>query len=412
MIKCSLPFTSLPSFTTNATVLHITIMNQTSQTRSFTRDRFTWLAYLMLAFYSFFQAGLGPVMPFLRSELGLNFTTAGFHFSAFALGMVLAGSTGDHFAGKWGRAAVFWGGVVGMAAGALAFLLAQKVALTIAATFIMGFSGTLSLVIIQAALSDHHGDQRAIALTEANVAASLSALLVPIFIGFFQLAQLGWRLALSSAILALIIIAWRFHAVPIPQNEVNSQEKLNSEGRLPLVYWIYWLVIVLGVAIEWCLVFWGAEYLAGTIGLPKTAAVAAMSAFFLAMVIGRYAGSRLTRRAPTEFLLFLALGITLVGFTIFWAVHLPPLNLVGLFLAGLGVSNLYPLTLSRCTSVAPDQADKASARVTLGTGSAIFIAPLLLGWTADQTGIASAFAIVFLFIGSALAAIFLANSRS
>lgn len=384
-------------------------MTSFPQGSTFVRDRFTWLAYLLLAYYAYLQAALGPLMPFLRAELDLSYTFGGFHFSAFALGMVLAGASGDRFVGRWGRAAVFWGGAIGMAAGAIGFALARMVALTIAAAFFMGFLGTLLLVMIQAALSDHHDHQRAIALTEANVAASLSAMLVPIFIGLFQRIQVGWRFSLIIPVIALSLIAWRFHNTAIPELRRIGKETIGSTDRLPFIYWIYWLVIVIGVAIEWCLVFWGAEYLANAVGLTNTAAATAMSAFFLAMVIGRFSGSRLARRYPTGKLLLLALVVALIGFGVFWLIRLAPISLIGLFVAGLGVSNLYPLTLSLCTSVASEQADKASARITLGTGLAIFFAPFVLGWTADQLGIANAFAIVTILIFIALGTTFTAN---
>ncbi len=38
--------------------------------RTFSRDRFTWLAYLFLAFYGYLLNALGPVTPFLKDELG------------------------------------------------------------------------------------------------------------------------------------------------------------------------------------------------------------------------------------------------------------------------------------------------------------------------------------------------------
>ena len=43
---------------------------------SFTRDRFTWLAYLALAYFAYVQATLGPLMPFLRDELGMSYTVS------------------------------------------------------------------------------------------------------------------------------------------------------------------------------------------------------------------------------------------------------------------------------------------------------------------------------------------------
>jgi len=80
---------------------------------SFTRDRFTWLAYGMLAYFAYMQAALGPLMPFLRDELHLSYTVSGLHLSAFALGMVLAGSLGDHLVQWWGRKVVFGAAVPG-----------------------------------------------------------------------------------------------------------------------------------------------------------------------------------------------------------------------------------------------------------------------------------------------------------
>ena len=55
----------------------------------FLRDRFTWLAYLMLAYFAYLQAVLGPLVPFLRDELHLSYTVSGLHLSAFSIGMVL-----------------------------------------------------------------------------------------------------------------------------------------------------------------------------------------------------------------------------------------------------------------------------------------------------------------------------------
>jgi MFS family permease len=165
-----------------------------SQSSPFVRDRFTWLAYLMLAYFAYLQTSLGPLMPFLRAELDLNYSSAGLHFSAFALGMILAGLTADRFVRRWGRRLVFWGGGAGMAVSALCLGLSRQAALTIASAFLMGWLRANLVVVIQATLSDRHGEQRAVALTESNLAASLSAGLVPLFIGAFQRLGVGFWL--------------------------------------------------------------------------------------------------------------------------------------------------------------------------------------------------------------------------
>ncbi|HXV41699.1 MAG TPA: MFS transporter [Anaerolineae bacterium] len=129
-----------------------------SSPATFVRDRFTWMAYFLLAYFAFTQAALGSLMPFLRTELKLNYTVAGLHLSAFALGMIVAGLTTDRLAQRWGRQAVFWGGGFGMALGALGLTLTSRPALTITSIFGMGFLGTLMLILIQTTLSDRHSE--------------------------------------------------------------------------------------------------------------------------------------------------------------------------------------------------------------------------------------------------------------
>ena len=92
----------------------------------------------------------------------------------------------------------------------------------------------------------------------------------------------------------------------------------------------------------------------------------------------------------------MGLGITLIGFLIFWLTRLPTLNMLGLFFAGLGIANLYPLTLSIAVGLAVGQSNQASARASLGVGTALLTAPLLLGWLADHLGPQKAYSLVIL----------------
>ncbi len=61
----------------------------------FRRYSFTWLSYGMIAYFAYVEAVLESLMPFLRTELHLNYTLAGVHFSLYALGVVAAGSLAD-----------------------------------------------------------------------------------------------------------------------------------------------------------------------------------------------------------------------------------------------------------------------------------------------------------------------------
>jgi predicted MFS family arabinose efflux permease len=377
-------------------------------TPKFTRDRFTWLAYLMLAYYAYMQATLGTLMAFLRVELDVSYTVSGLHMSAFALGMVGAGLTSDRLATRLGRGVMFWGGAAGMAASTLGVMLGRVAPLTIASAFVMGYLGTLLLGSIQASLADHHGPRRTLAFTESNVAASVLATAAPLAVGFLQGTAIGWRGALLLGAGLLAVLALTLGRAPLPP--IRATSRRSGEGRaLPPRVWAYWLAICLFVAIEWCMAFWGTEYLSKVVGLQPASAAAAMGLFFGAVVLGRVGGSQLARRVADETLLWGALAITLAGFPLFWLSPMAPLNLAGLFLMGLGVANLFPLTLAVAMGAAGGNTDAASARLTLAGGVAIFALPLLLGGLADRVGLVAAFAIVAALIVTAGGVLWLAG---
>ena len=66
----------------------------------------------------------------------------------------------------------------------------------------------------------------------------------------------------------------------------------------------------------------------------------------------------------------------------------------GLFVAGLGFGNLYPLGVSLATGAVPRVADLATSRITLIVGCATLTIPSALGIAADRFGIGNAYAIV------------------
>jgi len=144
-----------------------------SETR-FRRDRLTWLAYLMLAWFAYLQAAPGLVIVHLRNELGLSYSTGGLHVAAFAAGSLVAGVISARLEHAIGRRTLFWVSAAVMGGGTIGLTVGRVTPMTVGSVLVMGLGGGLLLVTIQAALADHHGAQRAVALTEANVAASVA----------------------------------------------------------------------------------------------------------------------------------------------------------------------------------------------------------------------------------------------
>jgi len=368
---------------------------------TFHRDRFTWLAYLSIALYGFFLNVLGPITPFLKDELHLTYTVSSLHFTAFAIGILLIGLGGHLVIQRIGTFPSLWVGLFGMSLGALLLLTGRNPIITIGASFFMGLVGSLVLAIVPVALSDQHGELKAVALSEANVIASLLSTLAPLLVGWFVLALGDWRWALGSMALTpiLMFLLLGRDSQPAAASTPNG-ELVQHNKPLPPLFWLYWTAIMLGVSIEFCMIFWSADYIEQVLGFIKADAAQAVSLFLLAMILGRFLGSRLVQRFATRAVITVSIIIAAIGFLLFWSASFSWLCLTGLFLTGLGVANFYPLLLSLAINASNGNTVQAGARATLASGTAILALPLVLGRLADVVGIRSAYAVVLVLLVS------------
>jgi fucose permease len=129
------------------------------------------------------------------------------------------------------------------------------------------------------------------------------------------------------------------------------------------------------------------------------------------MLAGRIVSSRLARTLPPAVLLAATLGMALLGFPLFWLSPATPLALAGLFVMGLGIGGVYPLGVSAAIAAAPGNTDAASARLSIGGGGAMLVAPFVLGALADRVGISSAFGIVIPMLLAALSLALIAGRK-
>src|SRR5215210_6051473 len=356
----------------------------------FRRDRLTWVAYVVLAWFAYLQAAPGLVIGHLRDELGLSYSTGGLHVAAFAGGALIAGVVAARLERALGRRTLFWSAAVLLGAGTIGLTAGRVATATVGSVLVMGFGGGLLLVTIQAALAEHHGERRAVALAEANVAASIAYVVLIGVLSLTAALDAGWRIALLAS-LAVPLLAWwgnRRLAIDAPPPSPVAQ------GRLPGVFWIAAVMLFCTTAAEWCVTAWGSTFVEDAAGVSADTAVTLMAGYFGGVLAGRALGSRLARRHDPALLLAVALAVTAAGFAILWPSTGPAQALVGLSLLGIGLGNLYPMGMSVTVALAPERAALASGRAVMMTSFAGLLAPVTVGTLADATSLNAALGVV------------------
>jgi len=356
---------------------------------AFRRDAPTRLSYAALAAYAFWLYAFGPALALLRAELHFSYAVLGAYSALLAAGAALAGITFPALACRLPRAALIWcpAGVATVGAGL--FAASRSIPCTMLGAALLGLAGTVLVTCTQAILSERHGERRDRALTEANVGAAACAVLAPLLLGLLRDTPAGWRTAMALPAVLFAVLYLRYRHQPL--GPASTTRPTGGGARLPLSCWLLATLVAVGIAVEFCPVYFGAELLTAD-GLRVGEAATAMSGFYLGILGGRGGAAWLTRRPGRAVpLLCASLAVSTAGFLLFWLAAVPVLAITGLFFCGLGVANLYPLSLALALAAARGNDDAANARTQLLGGVLVVAAPYLLGSLADQLGLHAAF---------------------
>jgi MFS family permease len=302
--------------------------------------------------------------------------------------MILVGLFGDRFARFAGRRLALWLGAGGVVGGFLLIASATTPIVSLAGFALIGSIGALIPAIIYPVLADTQGSRRDMAFSEANATSSAFAILAPVLMAAALALALSWKAPLLIGAAAGVVVLLVFRGVAVP-----GQPAAPPGRRLPAPYWAYWCLIAVSVGIEFCVFLWSPTVFEHVTGLPRDQAAAAAIVFFLAMLIGRLAGSRLLRRVPAKMLFVVALGVAAAGFALYWGGQGALPVVIGLFVVGLGVALFFPLALGLAVAAANDNG-AAGARMMVAVGAAVMVLPATLGWLADEVGLHNALLLI------------------
>lgn len=356
------------------------------------RNRDAWVAFSYLSIWSYLLYGVGNATPYLRNDLRLTGFEAGLHGSAVAIGTLVAGVSAAAVARRMGTSRLLDASVAILVVAVSLIAVAPALPVSIGGAFLLGLGGGSLGTQVNVRLGREGGSESRRLMGQANAWAMVTAAAAPLGIGLAASELHDWRVGLLAAIVGLV-------AVTVVRPRAKGAPSLVRMPRssLPVRYWMTWLLIVLGVSIEFSFVFWGSTMVAKKTGVSSADATLLASLFVAGMFAGRAAiGRGLGAQRGPRGLLAGGLVILMIGASVIWVATLPALAGLGLFVGGLGTAGLYPIAVSVALQSAPRAQFEAAARATLGSGVAVLIAPSALGLLADQVGVVSAWPVILL----------------
>jgi fucose permease len=357
--------------------------------QGYRRDTATWVAFAALFAFGLLNAILGPALPYLRQTEHISYIVSALHQVAYAVGGMTAGILAIRSTAPRRRTIG-----AGLTCAALAGVLlgyGQVLPATLLAALLISAFGTAALIRVWALLADLHQAQRAVAMTEGEVAVSLAGVLTPALISVCAASWLSWRFA---SVIAALIVLTAASAVVVTRLPDARKPPAATEARAvvgavssdhPPVRALTTIFAVVGL--EFTLSFWAASYLHDDVGVARNTSVALVSALYGANLVGRLAASRIARRLPVATVLRISLAAAFGGLPLLLAAGNAVVAAVGLVVTGMGIGGTFPLASAIHVAASRRPADQALGQILAVAGIGQISGPLAAGALAQAVGL-------------------------
>ena len=368
--------------------------------------RETWVSYLQLCMWGLFLFTFAPATAILRDELGLSRTVEGLYGTALAIGGMTGGFLAPRIVARIGRGPLMRIGSIMAIVGLSGFVGIHVFAVTLISLAMACFGAAISMVGINAFITEQQGLAAPRSLAEANGFASGLGLLGPLLVGGCVALGWGWRPAVIVTMLGYGVVEFirgrdveRYDA---RHGHPTSQPGHEPSGPLPSLYWFAFAVIVTITGTEFCMTLWGSDLLRDRAGMGQAAAAASLASVVGGMTFGRLAGAPFLSRYDPERVLISAFIVAGLGFGIAWFSTSAPIMLTGYVIAGTGIGLHWPLGVGRAIRASAGRTDRGAGFTLIASSLASGLMPLILGALSDRMGVHTAFLIVPVLIATAL----------
>ncbi len=209
------------------------------------------------------------------------------------------------------------------------------------------------------------------------------------------------ELQFHLAAVALVLLATMAFVAPglLPTEDVRHEPETttgpaaSTAGLLVLV--TFATLAAMAMVMEQIAGDWSALRLSDDLGQPAGTAALGFVAYTVGMTTGRFMGDAVLVRIGEHRLIRVGVMVNAVGLAIAFLIDLVPFTLVGLVVAGLGNSVLFPMLYDQAAK-APGKAGAGLGAMVAGSRIGALIAPVAVGTMAatDALSVGEAVAIV------------------
>jgi MFS family permease len=345
---------------------------------------------------------LGPWIPTIKAQAGLDASGLGIALTGFAVGLLAGTRVADPLVRRWGGRRVVRGGIPAMGVGfALLPLAGDLASLTLLFLGIGLLAGLIDVAMnIEAVAVERRFERRVMSAIHGTWSVALFVGAALASAGIAAGVPIEIHLPISAALVVLlssVFLRWlpvaREAAEEAPEEGMAGRPEDANVARTSSTRVLLLLCLVAGGSflVEGIAVEWSAVFLRESVGADPGAAGLGVVAFSAGMAASRFLGDRLVARFGQPVVARVGASSAFVALAAMLIVNRLVPSIAALGIVGLGIGPVVPLAFRTAgRTFRPGHASALPLVATAGyTGS--IVGPLLVGFIADLATLRIAF---------------------
>jgi len=345
--------------------------------------------YVAYAAVGWYLSGLGSALPDLEQDIGERASAYPLLPGAALLVFGLVAVRRHRDAGpSTSHRSVIVAGSVGLGIGVLVTGFTRVAWVSAAGAVGAAVAAAALIRLLPGMFATERPDDTERVMVRGNAWSSLAGITSPLAIGLTIAIGAGWVPGMAVPIVVAAGVVAVSTRRPPPAADAEAVDPTTGDAVPPFAtWWREWCVLTTCIVVEFCFSYFAATFLHDELDLSTAAAAAGGAAWGLGMAGGRFVLSVVP--APRSVLPSVAM--IAAGFVLLWVPENAALAIVGVGIAGLGASPLYPTRATALLARFPVSPDQGSVRGSIASGTALVLAPAVIAGLRAVSDVRTAF---------------------
>ena len=354
-----------------------------------------WASCMGMLLFGITMTTLGPILPKIMLQFGIDKANAGALFSLMSLGILLGSLIFGPLVDRYGYKELLILCSVFVLAGLEGIAMTPTLGLLKAAVFIFGFGGGIINGGTNALVSDISEEGRGAGLALLGVFFGIGAFSIPLILGLF-LDLFSYRAIIAGVGVIVLIPMVFFVFIRFPEAKQKQGFPIRKGASLlkETTLLLFGLILFLESGMEITAGGWTTAFFNEELAMSANRAVYFQSLFWVGMMLARLLlGTTLKNSRPSR-LLYLFIGLAFTGSILLLVSRSLILAAAGILIIGAGFAAVYPLILGYVGDLYSQLSGTAFSIVLVMALTGGMILPWLAGVLGDAYGLRTSFLII------------------